>query len=330
MPAPPHVLRVCDVLGMLVIDESAIYASWNMLRPGHADWMDCCREHLARWVRRDRNHPSVVLWSAENEGLLVQELTPAMLALFRQTIAEEDGSRPVTFDVDGTAYGISPASNKHYVKSLDDLTDQGARASGYGQDLRADIYWATDYHQRVPLGCGEFLFPYEQSLREKERDVCYMMGLQTRGYRLADWYDIRPYNPSYTGFLRPEGVRHGYEEAYDIIAKSFAPVAVFDKDYDALGPYPKPPVLKAGEPVHRTLIVYNDTFEDDQVLVGWRAMQGDRRVAGEDRQLSIPLGDHTLLDIVFTPDGPGPLRLEMTSSKAGHEQFRDARLFMVE
>lgn len=330
MPAPPHVLSVCDELGMLVIDESAIYASWNMLDAGHPDWMYRCREHLKRWIRRDRNHPSVVLWSAENEGLNVAALTPAMLAEFRQIIDQEDGSRPVTFDGDGTAYGVSPASNKHYVKTLDDLKDQGGRSSGYAYDLRADIYWATGYHQKMPLGCGEFLFPYEQSLREKERDVCYMMGLQTRGYRLADWYDIRPYNPSYTGFLRPEGVRPGYEEAYDIIVKSFAPVAVFDKAYDMLGPYPKPPLLKAGEPVNRTLVVYNDTFADDQVLVGWRAMQGDRRVAGEDRQLRIPLGDHALLQITFTPKNPGLLRLELTSSKAGQEQFRDVRPFMVE
>jgi beta-galactosidase len=35
MPAPPHVLDVCDELGMLVIDESAIYASWQMLMPEH-------------------------------------------------------------------------------------------------------------------------------------------------------------------------------------------------------------------------------------------------------------------------------------------------------
>ena len=35
MPAPPHVLDVCDELGMLVIDESAIYASWQMLLPEH-------------------------------------------------------------------------------------------------------------------------------------------------------------------------------------------------------------------------------------------------------------------------------------------------------
>jgi beta-galactosidase/beta-glucuronidase len=149
MPAPPHVLDICDELGMMVIDESAIYASWQMLMPEHPDWMERCREHLTGFVRRDRNHPSVILWSAENEGLNVSALTPAMLGEFRRIIDDGDGSRPVVFDGDGTAYGASPASVKHYVKTIEDLKDRGGRSSGYAKDLRNDIYRATAYHQDV-------------------------------------------------------------------------------------------------------------------------------------------------------------------------------------
>jgi hypothetical protein len=330
MPAPPHVLDVCDELGMLVIDESAIYASWQMLLPEHPDWMEHCREHLTRWVRRDRNHPAVILWSAENEGLNVSLLTPAMLAEFRRIIDAADGSRPVIFDGDGTAYGASPASVKHYVKTIEDLQDRGGRSSGYAKDLRNDIYWATAYHQDVPLGCGEFLFPYEPGLRPREREVIYSMGLQARGYRLADWFDIRPYNPSYAGFLRKEGVRPDCREAYEILVKSFAPIAVFDKDYDELGPFPKPPTLKAGVPAQRKLIVYNDAFADETVELRWRALLGDKSCAGETRTLKIPLGGHVVVDIAFTPPAPGQLRLELNSAKGGKEQFQDSRTFVVE
>jgi hypothetical protein len=330
MPAPPHVLDVCDEMGMLVIDESAIYASWQMLMPEHPQWMDACREHLSRWVRRDRNHPSVVLWSAENEGLNCSVLTPAMLAEFRRVIDAHDGTRPVIFDGDGSGYGVSPASVKHYVRTLDDLRDGGGRSSGYARDLRSDIYWAAEHKQEIPLGCGEFLFPYEPGLRDKEREVAYMMGLQARGYRLADWFDIRPYNPSYTGFLKEEGVRSGYEDAYDILVKSFAPVAVFDKEYDALGPFPEPPRLKVGRPARRTLIVYNDTFSDERVEVAWEARAGDGSLAGKSQELTIPLGGHVTLDIAFTPDRAGEVSLILTSRKGGKEQFRDARRFLAE
>jgi hypothetical protein len=330
MPAPPLVLEVCDELGMLVIDESAIYASWGMLMPENPRWMDFCRDHLARWVRRGRNHPAVVLWSAENEGLNVRALSPAMLAEFRRIIDASDGSRPVTFDGDGTAFGASQASNKHYVSTIADLKERGGKASGYGHDLRNDIYWALEEKQEVPLGCGEFLYPNERPMRGKERDTAHMMGLQTRGYRLANWYDIRPYNPSFIGFLRKEGTRPGYEEAYEVIVKSFAPIAVFDKDYDALGPYPVQPKLKAGEAARRTLFVYNDAFADDAVEVAWRAVAGEREVGGGRSVLKIPLGFHTTLGIDFTPGQAGELRLELASFKGGKEQFRDVRKFIVE
>jgi len=330
MPAPPHVLDVCDELGMLVIDESAIYASWQMLMPEHPDWMEHCREHLTRWVRRDRNHPAVILWSAENEGLNVNSLTPAMLAEFRRIIDAADGSRPVIFDGDGTAFGASPASVKHYVKTIEDLQDRGGRSSGYAKDLRNDIYWATAYHQDVPLGCGEFLFPYEPGLRAKEREVIYSMGLQARGYRLADWFDIRPYNPSYSGFLQKEGVRPECLEAYEILVKSFAPIAVFDRDYDELGPFPKPPTLKAGTPVQRKLIVYNDAFSGEAVELRWQAVLGDKPFAGQTRTLKIPVGGHEIVDIAFTPPAPGEMRLDLASAKSGKGQFQDSRVFVVE
>jgi hypothetical protein len=156
------------------------------------------------------------------------------------------------------------------------------------------------------------------------------MGLQSRGYRLADWFDIRPYNPSYAGFLRKEGVRPDCREAYEIQVKSFAPIAVFDKDYDELGPFPQPPTLKAGASVQRTLIVYNDAFSEETVELRWQALLDGKSFAGQTSTLQIPLGGHTLVDIAFTPAGPGKLRLDLASAKGGRLQFQDSRDFVVE
>jgi hypothetical protein len=329
VPAPPHVYAVCDELGMMVIDESAIYASWGMIVPEHPRWLDHCRDHLRRWVRRDRNHPSIVLWSAENEGLNVSKLSTAQLAEFSRVIHDEDGTRPVIFDGDGSDYGVSPASVKHYVRTIADLEDLGGKASGYGRDLRNDIYWAAEYQQPLPLGIGEFLFPANDAMRAKRPEVYAAMGLQTRGYRYANWYDIRPYNPDYTGGLKPDGPNKEYREAWDTIVKSFAPVAVFDKAYDALGPLPKPPELRVGQPVQRTLIVYNDTFADEAVTVRWEAKLAGNRIAGADVPLQIPLGDHVEIQIAFTPPKPGNLELILVSQKNGKECFRDTKPFVA-
>jgi hypothetical protein len=106
-------------------------------------------------------------------------------------------------------------------------------------------------------------------------------------------------------------------------------VAVFDKAYDALGPLPKPPELRVGQPVQRTLIVYNDTFADEAVTVRWEAKLAGNRIAGADVPLQIPLGDHVEIQIAFTPPKPGNLELILVSQKNGKECFRDTKPFVA-
>ena len=55
-PPAPELLDACDRLGMLVIDETRRMSSDE---ESMAD--------LARMIRRDRNHPSIILWSIGNE-----------------------------------------------------------------------------------------------------------------------------------------------------------------------------------------------------------------------------------------------------------------------
>jgi len=309
----------------LVIDESGIYASWGMLMPEHPEFMPECERHLTRWVRRDRNHPAVVLWSAENEGLNVNALSPAQLRRYAEVIDQHDGTRPVIFDGDGTGHGASPASVKHYVRTIDDLRDRGGRSSGYGRDMRHDIYWAAEYKQDVPLGMGEFLFPETPAMKAAMPELLGQMGLHTRGYRYANWFDIRPYNPFYSGYQSDQGVKPEHHAAWDLLVKSFAAVAVFDREYDALGPFPAPPRLPLGQPAERTLIVYNDTFAGETVTLEWTVLAGEQRLAGETRELRIGLGEHVEVPIRFTPAAAGPLTLRLVSRKGGVETFRDER-----
>ncbi len=67
-PPSPTFLDVCDRLGMLVIDEA--FDCW---REGKTDndyslyFDDWWQRDLAAMIRRDRNHPSVIMWSIGNE-----------------------------------------------------------------------------------------------------------------------------------------------------------------------------------------------------------------------------------------------------------------------
>lgn len=88
-PPTPELLEACDRLGMLVMDESRLLGS------------DV--ENLRRWegqIRRDRNHPSVAIWSLANEEFAVQA-TPSgrRVAATMQDLAKRlDPTRPVTYN----------------------------------------------------------------------------------------------------------------------------------------------------------------------------------------------------------------------------------------
>lgn len=69
-PHAPGVLDLCDRMGFMVIDE--MYDKWEMDWPGSAagpGMAEHWRTDLAGFVKRDRNHPSVVLWSVGNETI---------------------------------------------------------------------------------------------------------------------------------------------------------------------------------------------------------------------------------------------------------------------
>ncbi|MEJ0058533.1 MAG: glycoside hydrolase family 2 TIM barrel-domain containing protein [Terricaulis sp.] len=99
-PPTPELLDACDRLGMLVIDETRPMTS----TPEGLS-------QLARMVKRDRNHPSIILWSIGNEEQ-GQQGTPrgARIARsMRETIEAIDGTRPLTAALDGGwGDGVSP------------------------------------------------------------------------------------------------------------------------------------------------------------------------------------------------------------------------------
>jgi len=85
-PPTPELLNACDELGMLVFDETRMMSS-NPEGLGQF-------ENL---VRRDRNHPSVFMWSMGNEeGQANGEKGVRILTAMKEVATKHDGSRPVS------------------------------------------------------------------------------------------------------------------------------------------------------------------------------------------------------------------------------------------
>ncbi len=85
-PPTPELLDACDQLGMLVFDETRMMSS-------NPEGM----QQFENLVRRDRNHPSVFMWSMGNEEGQANGKTGARILTAMKAVAtKHDGSRPVS------------------------------------------------------------------------------------------------------------------------------------------------------------------------------------------------------------------------------------------
>ncbi|MGI8498108.1 MAG: beta-galactosidase GalA [Gemmatimonadaceae bacterium] len=91
-PPAPELLDACDRLGMLVLDETRLFASTE---EGYSQ--------LERLIRRDRNRPSVFCWSIANEEWHVQgtKRGARIASSMKRLVRRLDPSRPVTMAMDG-------------------------------------------------------------------------------------------------------------------------------------------------------------------------------------------------------------------------------------
>lgn len=104
-PVAPEFLDLCDRMGFLVMDE--IFDEWKAgkVKYGYSNYFDQWSQHdLVGFIHRDRNHPSVVMWSAGNEiGEQKQEKGYEILKPLIETFHKEDPTRLVTTGNDNIA-----------------------------------------------------------------------------------------------------------------------------------------------------------------------------------------------------------------------------------
>lgn len=97
-PPAKELLELCDEMGFLVIDEA--FDEWRIGKVGngyHRVFDEWAERDLRDMIRRDRNHPSIVMWSTGNEIPDQGHPEGAKTARFLTQIChDEDPTRPVT------------------------------------------------------------------------------------------------------------------------------------------------------------------------------------------------------------------------------------------
>jgi beta-galactosidase len=140
-PHEPELLDMCDELGFIVIDE--LYDKWETPWVQHdvdpVKFIETMDKDVEIFVKRDRNHPSVVIWSAGNETIEQvndPERGLEILSVLIEKFDEFDPSREVTCAM------ISAGENP---SRLIDLT----KVVSYNYQVHKHSQWRKLYPEKI-------------------------------------------------------------------------------------------------------------------------------------------------------------------------------------
>ena len=188
-PPSPQFLDLCDRMGFLVLDE--FFDVWTVGKNPydyHLYFRDWAEDDTRDTVRRDRNHPSIIAYSAGNEIRDTANADSAKKTLrsLLKVFHAEDPSRPVTQAL------FRPNATHDYHDGLADMLDL------IGQNYREDELLAA--HQARP-----------------QRKI---LGTETRHNRQA-WVAMRDH-PSFAGQFLWAGVDYlGESPGWPAISEDF-------------------------------------------------------------------------------------------------------------
>ena len=146
-PNQPLWYDLCDEYGLYVIDEANLetHGSWQYGQfeesektvPGSKpEWTTAVCERAATMVERDKNHPSIILWSLGNEswgGANFEKMRAAILSI--------DTSRPIHYEGvfhDRNYQHVSDVESQMYTKPDSvELIAQGNKLHGFLDQIRA-------------------------------------------------------------------------------------------------------------------------------------------------------------------------------------------------
>ena len=320
-PPPDWAIDMCDAKGLMVIDESAAYARPYVRGVDRDLYLANAQRWSVPWVRGHRNHPSIVLWSAENElgRQYLRYFEDEQLLRLGEAIRQHDATRPIIYDGDKD---IGAATvNYHYVEG------------GHGHQPTGSIYETRygEVHPYKPTGIGEFVTGYGAHV-ERNR---WWQGTYTRGMRYLGYADIRPYLMGWA--YRNDNPKFAPQRRN--LANSFAPIAVFDVEYDDLGIDPlldpeQRPRLAAGTQATRRLVLYHHAYRGERLTLQAQARSGDEVFSRGERTVDVPPGERLEFDATFpVPANPAatgqPLEWVLSVEKDDKQVFEQTYRFHI-
>jgi len=289
--------NLADEVGLLVVEECAVWCDPAAYQLSSPTFWTNYSQHVTAAVKRDRNHPSIVLWSLENEilscgGQKLYSGTVTNLAALGLTLKSLDPTRPITYESDLDPGGVADVLGLHYPHEFPDYHVWPNEAYWMNQPIARDWMpggqWVWDHSK--PLYIGEFLWVPSTSAadftilfgddayfdpayyRDLSKGMTWQMQIQAyRSYGvngISPWTEFE--DPSVAGTVFD--LNPGSNYLYQVQKAAYAPNGVYVDQYN--------PRFFTGQTVQRSLHVYNDTMVSNNFVLLWKAGAGPWQSTG--------------------------------------------------
>lgn len=272
---PESWYEAADEVGMLLIQETALWCyAYEYALSSNKFWENM-KDHLKCMIRRDKNHPSVVMYSLENEILHTggarfpqTEYNLSELGRFVKSI---DPTRPIMYDGDSDPMGVADVENLHYPHEFPQW-DLWPNTAYWVDDKTVVTGWPYrewQWEREKPLYMGEFLFgfywtpepytifvgddAYADCAGSMVRSKAAAWSMQIEAFRMAEVSGICPW--TLLEAAEPSSLQ------YKTVKKAYEPYAAFVKEYDSR--------FYSGEIIPRTIYLYNDTLHPADLTLSW-------------------------------------------------------------
>jgi beta-galactosidase len=171
-PPSPEFLDLCDYLGFLVIDEA--FDKW---KSGYYEkyFDECWQKDLNDMLNRDRNHPSIIMWSIGNETMEQNDDSTSIgkerVKLLQDYVHKVEPTRPVMVAIAPGNLLLSPY-NKSGFSDVLDIVGYNYQEPRYQEDRKM-------YPERIFFGSE--VFPFFRGRKNYARNYS----------PVNPWYDIQ-------------------------------------------------------------------------------------------------------------------------------------------
>lgn len=188
MPAA-EVMELADRMGFLVVDEA--FDMWERTKTAYdygrffGDWHE---KDVRSWIRRDRNHPSLLLWSIGNEIYDThvdghgQEITRELIRCVREHDPKENALITI-----GSNY--MPWENARKCADIVKIAGYNYGEKYYEAHHKEHPDWVMYGSETASLvqSRGIYRFPLEQPVLSDEDEQCSALGNATTSWGARSW-----------------------------------------------------------------------------------------------------------------------------------------------